>query len=457
MFSNPLIFYPQSNFLRERANATMSVTNLPFPPLTLYATSSVTFLLSVQLSQRARILLAPLLFGTAIASMRSSTYLSWAFPGAPSYWNLMLCIWMHHVVSILYIEPFHLPASVGSEKERWLLAGKIWNDRQCRLQWSTYLQTRDSRPTTVATRLWFALKRLAKFTVAWSLQLRVIGPAVTVYFGLSRAHFAPAFHPFVRRIMWHDPGVSITAHEVELRSFMAVYWIWLAYLLLDGAHVLLSVLFVSILHLDPPEEWPPLFGSLLYAYSIRGFWGKFWHRVASPACARSGRLVTRRILGLMPRSGAEKLFIAFWTFFISGVFHAVADWQGGEAVMPLGEMRFWLLNFVACAVEMLVANGVKGCWKGNRLGCAWKLDRLTKAFGFVWVFSFFFWVVPKWQYPKLYHALSSPKSIADRDLGLYYDEGFFQEDEWDFFSILDGFVPAGNRSSSDTDFVSFIE
>ena len=30
---------------------------------------------------------------------------------------------------------------------------------------------------------------------------------------------------------------------------------------------------------DRPEEWPPLFGSISEAYTLRRFWGVFWHKL----------------------------------------------------------------------------------------------------------------------------------------------------------------------------------
>jgi hypothetical protein len=111
---------------------------------------------------------------------------------------------------------------------------------------------------------------------------------------------------------------------MEVRLFLSVYWIWIAYLMLDMYNVLLSIFFSVILRLDTPDEWKPLFGSPLQAYSICRFWTKFWHRLTVSCCASSGKQVTRR-LGMTPSSHCEKTFVTFWTFLLSGVCHVVMD------------------------------------------------------------------------------------------------------------------------------------
>ncbi|KAF2469720.1 uncharacterized protein BDR25DRAFT_227320 [Lindgomyces ingoldianus] len=424
----------------------MSPFNLPFPPTIFCTISFATFFAAIRLSRRGRLYLAPLLFGSAVFSVKNSTYLSWVFPGAPSYWNLFMCVWMHHAASVLYIEPFQLPLVSSKGKEAWILAYKIWNDPQRQLKWSTYLQKKNPEPTAYTKRFIFVLRRVVKVAICWLLQLRVIGPTVSTYFRLTAADFAPSYHPFVSRLLWPDSGPAITIREIQLRSLMSVYWIWLAFLLLDGANVLLSIFFVAVLRIDTPEEWPPLYGSPLRGSSIRGFWAKFWHRLAGPSCACSGRLITRRIMRLAPHSNYEKVVIAFWTFFVSGVFHAVADWQGGETVMPVGEMQFWLANFAAGAIEMLVVGAVGRRLRDGRLGQALRSNVLRKTIGFVWVFAFFFWVVPMWQYPKFYAAMRPARRVVIREPG-FAPESFGES----------GSARTGNWSAPGIEFISLLD
>jgi hypothetical protein len=238
--------------------------------------------------------------------------------------------------------------------------------------------------------------------------LFVIGPAVPLYFNFTAQDFAPSRQVFIRRLLSPRIGPPITHRELQIRFFISVYWIWIAYLMLDFFHVLLSIFFVAVLRVDAPDEWPPLFGSPGQAYSIRRFWTRFWHRLTVPSCASSGQLVTRRLAGMTPGSRPERVFITFWTFCLSGVCHTVADWQAGELSRPMDDIVFFLANFAAGVVESLIVTWVDRTWKRHGRGRVHQLlwsDAGRKTIGFAWVLGFFFWVAPKWQYPKLYDTL----------------------------------------------------
>ncbi|KAF7616898.1 hypothetical protein AFLA_004950 [Aspergillus flavus NRRL3357] len=124
--------------------------------------------------------------------------------------------------------------------------------------------------------------------------------------------------------------------------------------MLNLCNALLSIIFSVILRLDTPNEWQPLFGSPLQACSIRRFWTKFWHRLTVSCCASSGTQVTRRLIGMTPGCRSEKIFVAFWTFLLSGLCHVIADWQAGEPCHPHDDLLFFVANFMASALELLV-------------------------------------------------------------------------------------------------------
>lgn len=179
--------------------------------------------------------------------------------------------------------------------------------------------------------------------------------------------------------------------------------------MLNTCHVLLSIFFVSILRIDTPEEWPPLFGSPLEAYSIRRFWVKFWHRMTVPSCYFTGIFFARGVVGFIPSSRAEKLFIAFWAFFSSAIYHAIADWQAGEPCCPAADFVFFMANFGAAAIETIAVPIIAPLWKEKSNNSRWcqilLSERGRKLIGYVWLLGFFFWVVPKWQYPKVHMVL----------------------------------------------------
>jgi hypothetical protein len=193
----------------------------------------------------------------------------------------------------------------------------------------------------------------------------------------------------------------------------------MSYLALDLGHVLLSIFFVAILRIDAPEEWPPLFGSPLEAYSVRRFWAKFWHRLSAPCCASLGRLVSRRVAGMRPGSRLEKLFIIFWIFLLSAVYHAVADWQAEEPCTPACDLYFYLAHFAAGAIETFVPPMVERALKWTNNGRVRQLlwsESGRRYIGYAWFLGVFVWSVPKWQYQKFHFTLQQVEYSQNWDL-----------------------------------------
>lgn len=186
---------------------------------------------------------------------------------------------------------------------------------------------------------------------------------------------------------------------------MAVYWGWAPYRTLDAAHSALSIVFVVIFRVDAPEEWPPIFGRLSEAYSVRRFWSKFWHRLVVRPYSNYAELLSRRVLRLRPGGAADKLLIIFMVFFISGAAHAIVALQLGDRCGWMRDIWWYCANFGAGALETVAVRQLRAL--ARVIGQERRLLQLSggvwgKAIGYVWVYAFFFWSVPKWKYPKLY-------------------------------------------------------
>lgn len=98
--------------------------------------------------------------------------------------------------------------------------------------------------------------------------------------------------------------------------------------------------------------------------------------------------------------------VIFTVFFLSGVAHGiVAWWELGECAYWTRDVAWFCGNFVAGALEVVVVRVLRRC--ALRMGCEQTWRQLSescvisKTLGFIWVFCFFFWSVPKWMWPKL--------------------------------------------------------
>ncbi|KAI1465989.1 membrane bound O-acyl transferase family-domain-containing protein [Daldinia caldariorum] len=215
--------------------------------------------------------------------------------------------------------------------------------------------------------------------------------------------FTPDQEPILRRLLERDEDDPVSRHQLLLRAFICVSWIWTNVLVLESYHALLSLLFVVVLRFDGPADWPPLFGSPAEAWTVRRFWGRFWHRIASPTFRVYAEAFSQHILKLEPGSAVEKVVVAFEIFLSSGLIHAVTAWKVGQ-----GEGRRDLLFFCAyyfvIGGEILASKLFGNLVKGTRYEVLLKDSRVCavgKALGFVWVFAWFFWSTPRWLYPKI--------------------------------------------------------
>ncbi|KAJ7171190.1 membrane bound O-acyl transferase family-domain-containing protein [Mycena filopes] len=145
------------------------------------------------------------------------------------------------------------------------------------------------------------------------------------------------------------------------------------------------------LGMSAPQDWPPLFGGLADATSVRAFWARGWHQLLRrPLCAHA-RFVSGTILGMPDRSMASRCLQVCVAFLLSGALHYLGE------TMPMrrgpersGSLVFFALQPVAIALETLV------CKLTHRAGV-----RVPKTLGCVWVFGWFVVTLPIMQDPLI--------------------------------------------------------
>ncbi|OTB16651.1 hypothetical protein K445DRAFT_59145 [Daldinia sp. EC12] len=215
--------------------------------------------------------------------------------------------------------------------------------------------------------------------------------------------FTPDQEPIIRRLLERDEDDPVSRHQLLLRAFICISWMWPNILVLESYHALLSLLFVVVLRFDGPEDWPPLFGSPLEAWTVRRFWGKFWHRIASPTFHTYAEVFSQYILRLKPESTVEKAIVAFGIFFLSGLLHAVTAWKVGHGEGHR-DMLFFCANYFVIGGEILISRLLRNLARKTKYEARLKDSKMRvaeKALGFVWVFAWFFWSTPRWLYPKI--------------------------------------------------------
>lgn len=189
----------------------------------------------------------------------------------------------------------------------------------------------------------------------------------------------------------------MTKRETLIRTWMVFHFVWSAWAVITGLHHALSIVFVG-LGLDAPQDWPPLYGSVYQMYSIRRFWGKFWHRIVYRTNLGWGSLVSRKILRIPAGSAIDRLVISFLVFFISGVIHALVTIRLGFTCGYWEDIAWFCLNFAALISEGYAQRLI---YRSRLLRGIFETSCAGKGIGTIWVFLFFFWSLPKTQYPKI--------------------------------------------------------
>ncbi|ORY69041.1 membrane bound O-acyl transferase family-domain-containing protein, partial [Pseudomassariella vexata] len=152
--------------------------------------------------------------------------------------------------------------------------------------------------------------------------------------------------------------VPLGTHALCLRAMMSIIWIWNTNALLKISHNLSAIFFVFVLQWDQPAEWPALFGSLAEAYSLRRFWGVFWHRLHVKPFEAYMPPFLRRYLEQEQGEGQWRILNsslkALWIFLLSAGCHSLTDWVLIRKNTSRENFRFFLTNYVLCLAETVV-------------------------------------------------------------------------------------------------------
>lgn len=207
---------------------------------------------------------------------------------------------------------------------------------------------------------------------------------------LGYEDFLPDKRVYLRRLS------EVTARETIIRMWFVIFWNWSTYSTVTKVHDILAIFFVGI-GIDEPQDWPTLYGSLREAYTMRGFWGKFWHSLVYRSYTNYGIVISTKIFGLPRRSMVGRLLVNFLVFFLSGCIHALVELQLGYTCGWRESIASYSGSFVAILVETIVQwafRSLVGKYRGDSV--------ISKAIGYAWVFGYLFWSLPKVQYSKLY-------------------------------------------------------
>ncbi|KAK6719304.1 hypothetical protein SNK05_002439 [Fusarium graminearum] len=158
--------------------------------------------------------------------------------------------------------------------------------------------------------------------------------------------------------------------------------------------------------LYPVRMLPPVWGRLSDAYTIRRFWGDFWHQTLRRHLTSISDFLVHGLLH-MPRGALIarycKLIISF---FISGALHYPADRALGISVQESNAITYFLVTALAIMCEDGVQHISKGLGGNKR-----------KYFGYIWVVAYMYWMTPSWGYPAARVVRPQDKMVSYSVIG----------------------------------------
>ncbi|KAL4886421.1 membrane bound O-acyl transferase family-domain-containing protein [Aspergillus karnatakaensis] len=154
------------------------------------------------------------------------------------------------------------------------------------------------------------------------------------------------------------------------------------------------------LGISRPDQWPSLFGSITEAYTVRRFWGRYWHQLLRNPFQSITKFITQTILRL-PQTGFTATFNRYLNvllvFSCSALMHASIDAKGGIGFDRTGAWACFLLQPVGIVLEDLVCGFYTKLF-GATQG---KTPIWIRIIGYIWVWTFLTLVAPLYNFPLM--------------------------------------------------------
>ncbi|KAF2264629.1 hypothetical protein CC78DRAFT_601276 [Lojkania enalia] len=251
--------------------------------------------------------------------------------------------------------------------------------------------------------LWVAAMMFNARLVRWNLQVKNVPPQTR----LRKLNFLAArmlqlvklvlvtdlVFQLAIRLFWTRPDGSVHPDSKYLtirneswgRSFLnALVFGCGPYFSMNLQYVVAAIFSVSF-NLSQPADWPPLYGRITDATTVRAFWGQFWHQTIRRPLTTFAHCITDW-MGF-ERSTDLTFYVHIWAaFIISGIMHAQS-----LALLPrafnitlyeatAGMFYFFIWQALAITVEDLIQRA----WQktGHKFE---DLGRMRFVMGYMWV------------------------------------------------------------------------
>lgn len=180
---------------------------------------------------------------------------------------------------------------------------------------------------------------------------------------------------------------TFTLRDFWLRAVIAFHAYSGSALTICGAHTVCALIAVGVFD-SPLQAWPPLFGDVTQAYTLRRWYSHFWHKAMRKAFTIHAVVATEKRLGLRKHTILGRSVIVLLSFFFSGIMHSVTGWKSGPCSDHFAPVRSFTLFGVAILFEQAVQSAYLEAHR--RLRVPWSDLELVfwRLFGHCWVAFF---------------------------------------------------------------------
>ncbi|KAL4985196.1 membrane bound O-acyl transferase family-domain-containing protein [Aspergillus falconensis] len=262
-------------------------------------------------------------------------------------------------------------------------------------------------PSSIPTRTGFLIHRLLTSIIAFSVVYSLVA-------GSTRsANVGVGEYPTgtVQKNMLDAYDLSLPTLQTRL-SLTACFIITL---FISQAAWSNAVSFIAVLfRLSPPQNWPPIQGSVLEAYTVRRFWSHTWHQAFRAFLSPLADFLTFSVLRLSPKTVMSRYTRYVICFFHSALIHLAFDvgrgmtyphWPsslpvpsqtGAPVEVQSGALLFFTVQPLAFAIEEAVQVLVNRCGFLTKEGDG----HVRRFIGYVWVAAWCTLTWPVWVFPQ---------------------------------------------------------
>lgn len=326
------------------------------------------------------------------------------------YWRFCF-IYLAHISFLLYSGKSESNVHGIPDAQRWRRGYKLlFNPRGIRTNWESRdtiaITTSHESPSERNTRRLPAMcKRIAVLcfeVVLMSFYQEFSNPIMNSFIRPTTADFTPEKVNIIRRSLLvlcnrsTDLTIATITREWIIRLWHMIdehvselFW-------LTAYHDAFAIFFSGVLGLDSLEEWPPIFGSITHAATMRGFWAHFWHRLIYQSFSYHAGILCTRVARLRDRT-AVRYASNLTVFLMSGLMHAFVDWRRGAKCALQTNMWYWSIQPLAFVLE----DAVQYVWTRfvrpkpvTKTGQV-ILRGIERCVGYAWVLVWLSWSYPK--------------------------------------------------------------